>query len=66
MEGSGGSQIMGFLLVMIISLFTVTLFVSFHGDVAEGILISIFIEEKLTRGVKQPPKMVQQVYEDDI
>lgn len=63
MEGSGGSQIMGVVFIMVISLFTVTLFVSFHADVSEGILISMFVEEKFTDNVKRPPAKVTAVYE---
>lgn len=32
---------------MIVSLFMVTYFISFHADLAEGILVSVFVEEKL-------------------
>lgn len=31
-----------------VALFMVTYFISFHGDIAEGILVSVFVEEKVT------------------
>ncbi len=49
MKGSSGeASFFGMAFIIIVSLFTITYFVSFHGDLAEGILVSIFIEEKLS------------------
>lgn len=40
-------NIIGVIFVAIVSLFSVTYFISLHGDLAEGILVSIFVEERL-------------------
>lgn len=64
---SGGSTISGFIFVGIVALFVVTYFISLHADIAEGILTSIFIEEKLTqqdvplerKQLMQPPEIVK-------
>jgi hypothetical protein len=37
-------NVVGVFFVALVSLFTVTYFISLHGDLAEGILISIFVE----------------------
>ena len=59
MKGSSGeASLMGMIFIMIVSLFTVSYFISFHGDLAEGLLISIFIEEKLANveQITRPPE----------
>jgi len=40
-------NILGVFFVAVVSLFSVTYFISLHGDLAEGILVSIFVEERL-------------------
>lgn len=40
-------RILGILFVSLVSLFSVTYFVAFHGDLAEGIYISTIVEERL-------------------
>jgi hypothetical protein len=40
---SSSPNIIGVLFVAVVSLFSVTYFISLHGDLAEGILVSIFI-----------------------
>jgi hypothetical protein len=42
---SGKSDIDGILYVAMISLFTITFFVGLHGDMADGLMISAFVEE---------------------
>jgi hypothetical protein len=42
-NNSSQPNIVGVLFVVIVSLFSVTYFISMHGDLAEGILVSIFI-----------------------
>ena len=67
MKGSSGdASIVGMVFIMIISLFTITYFICLHADIAEGLLISIFVEEKLTDRVETPPESVKKVYDDDI
>jgi hypothetical protein len=46
-NSSSNPNIIGVLFVSIVSLFSVTYFISLHGDLAEGILVSAFIEERL-------------------
>jgi len=41
---SGQSDIDGILYVALMSIFTITFFIGLHGDMAEGLLISAFIE----------------------
>ena len=42
---SGSSDIVGVIYIAVVSLFTVTFFLGLHADLAEGLLISTFIEE---------------------
>jgi hypothetical protein len=42
---SGSSDIVGVVYIAVVSLFTVTFFLGLHSDLAEGMLISTFIEE---------------------
>lgn len=42
---SGQASISGIFFIALISLFTVTFFIGLHGDLAEGLLMSTFIEE---------------------
>lgn len=67
MKGTGQISIMGVVFIIIISLFTVTYFICFHGDILEGLLISIFVEEKLTDSSElyQPPQKVKETYNND-
>jgi hypothetical protein len=44
---NGSPNIVGVIFVAVVSLFSVTYFISLHGDLAEGILVSIFVEERL-------------------
>lgn len=46
-QHEGNNTIQGVVFCMLISLFMVTYFISFHADLAEGILVSVFVEEKL-------------------
>jgi hypothetical protein len=43
-NSSSDPNILGVLFVAVVSLFSVTYFISLHGDLAEGILVSVFIE----------------------
>ena len=51
-----------------VSLFAVTYFVSLHSDISEGLLVSVFVEEKVNKreDIERPPQCVKDVYEDDI
>lgn len=40
-------NIWGIFFVSVVSLFSVTYFVAFHGDLAEGVYISTIVEERL-------------------
>ena len=42
---SGESDILGVLYIAVVSLFTITFFLGLHADLAEGLLISTFVEE---------------------
>jgi len=42
-SASGAGDIAGILYIVVISIFTITFFISLHGDMAEGLLISTFI-----------------------
>ena len=43
-----GMDIEGVIVIILLSYFMATYFISMHGDISEGIMISIFLEEKLT------------------
>lgn len=68
-------KIVSALFVSLVSLFLVTYFISIHGDLAEGILVSVFVEERLNgiNGFQQggkavinrPGEMVKNLYNDD-
>jgi len=73
-------NIVGVFFVAIVSLFSVTYFISLHGDLAEGILVSIFVEERLNGMnmglnehqqvqnhviLQRPVENVKQLYNDD-
>ena len=73
--------VIGVFFVAMVSLFTITYFISLYGDLAEGILISVFVEERLSQFGKQvnihnqfeergtitrPPQIVKDTYMDDI
>lgn len=40
-------NVVGVFFVSLVSLFSVTYFIGLHGDLAEGILVSVFVEERL-------------------
>jgi hypothetical protein len=42
---SGRSEIEEILYIAMISLFTITFFIGLHGDMADGLMISAFVEE---------------------
>lgn len=46
-NSSSNPDIVGVLFVAVVSLFSVTYFISLHGDLSQGILVSIFIEQRL-------------------
>jgi len=49
-------------------MFTITFFVGLHGDMAEGLMISTFIEEGYSRNrkVSIPENSMKMVYNDDM
>lgn len=58
-------NIQGVLVILIISMFTVTYFVCFFSDIAEGILLSVFLEEHLKEeheSLAEAPEKVQKLY----
>ena len=69
---SGKSDIDGILYVAMISLFTITFFIGLHGDMADGLMISAYVEEgyEMDRGGRQqlhiPPEEMKRVYDEDI
>lgn len=54
------------------SLFTITFFIGLHGDMAEGLLISAFIEEGYSMDntgehkLMIPEQIMKDVYDDDM
>ena len=61
-------DISGVIVVFLVSMFTVTYFVCFFGDMAEGLLISIYLEEMLKEErdeLEAAPKEIQKLYEDE-
>lgn len=63
-QHDGSSTIYGVIFIFVVAMFTVSYFISLHGDIAEGILISIFVEEKLSylrdnkRDIEKPVERV--------
>ena len=66
---SGKSDIEGILYVAMMSLFTITFFVGLHGDMADGLMISAFVEEGYesdksgTKILRIPPEEMKKVYD---
>lgn len=64
-------DIAGVLVMFAISMFTITYFIGFYGDIAEGLLVSVFVEEKLSdpngfiTELSIPPQCVKDVYKYD-
>ena len=65
---SGLSSIYGIIFIMALAFFMLTFFISLHPDMGEGILISVFLEERLEefKELRFPPDSVKKVYRDDI
>ena len=58
-------DIAGVVVIIFISLFTVTYFVCFFGDIAEGLLLSVFLEEHLKKekdSLSEAPEDVEKLY----
>jgi len=49
------SSIYGIIMIMGIGFFVSTFFISSHGDLAEGILVALLLEERLSVNVTRPP-----------
>jgi len=66
MKNSGSASPYGILFVCFISFFTVTYFLAYHGDKAEGLLISAYADEALNEGTPQcAPALIALAYKDD-
>ncbi len=60
--------------IAMISLFTITFFIGLHGDMADGLMISAFVEEGYAvdkggiqnKNLQIPPEEMKKVYDDDI
>ena len=65
-SGAGLSSVYGLLMIMAIGFFISTFFISFHGDLAEGVMVALFLEERLSKQLIKPPESVKKVYQDDI
>lgn len=48
-QHDGNNTIVGIVFCFMVSLFTVTYFISLHSDISEGLLVSVFVEEKVNR-----------------
>ena len=58
-------DIAGVVVILIISMFTVTYFVCFFGDIAEGLLLSVFLEEHLKKekdDLSEAPDDIEKLY----
>ena len=58
-------DIAGVVVIIFISMFTVTYFVCFFGDIAEGLLLSVFLEEHLKKekdSLSEAPEDVEKLY----
>lgn len=61
-------DIAGVAMILVISMFTVTYFICYFGDLAEGILISVFLEEHLKNeydSLEEAPTIVQKLYQKE-
>ena len=65
---SGLSSIYGIIFIMALAFFMVTFFISLHPDMGEGILVSVFLEERLddVKELGYPPDEVRKLYSADI
>jgi hypothetical protein len=66
MKAAGQASPYGILFVCFVTFFTVTYFLAYHGDKAEGILISAYVDEVLNDGDLQcAPAVIAKAYKDD-
>ncbi len=69
---SGESDIWGILYIAVVSLFTITFFLGLHADLAEGLLISTFVEEAFNfdntgnKAIRIPEEEMISLFHDDI
>ena len=61
-------DIAGVIVIFIISMFVVTYFVCFFADMAEGLLVSVFLEEMLKEEREElqvAPSTIRKLYQDE-
>jgi hypothetical protein len=65
MKSAGSASPYGILFVCVISFFTVTYFLAYHGDKADGILIAAYLDESINDELTKAPAVVQLAYDND-
>lgn len=66
MKSEGNASPYGILFITVVSFFTVTYFLAYHGDKAEGVLISAYADEEIGYGIcDNAPEIVKKAIKND-